>query len=85
MQYPRIIYHLTDGTKKSEQGGYTYQQCNSQEELNLLLDDGWRLTPDELVEVAVAEDAEVYETDTPGTAPKPKKVAKKAVKKAAKK
>ena len=51
--WPRIVYHLTDGTKKSEKGitpKYTYDICATSDRFKLLEKKGWTLTPDELYE-----------------------------------
>ena len=54
MDWPRIIYHLTDGNKKAEKGtgNYTYQPCENEMEFKKLEKDEWRLTIDELYETS---------------------------------
>jgi beta-galactosidase beta subunit len=61
LTWPRIIYHLTDGGKKSEKGTtpeYTYASCNSEKEFELLSNQGWVISLNELFKPAVIEKAE---------------------------
>lgn len=48
MNWPRIIYHATDGKTKSDDGKYTYERCESQAEFNELVELGWVLTPGDI-------------------------------------
>jgi hypothetical protein len=47
MDWPRIVYHKTDGMNKLE-NGITYKRCESQEEFDKLEKSGWRITPNEV-------------------------------------
>lgn len=47
MEWPRIIYHRTDGKTKAADG-YTYNRCESQAEFDGLVNVGWVLTPENL-------------------------------------
>lgn len=51
LQWPRVVYHKTNGTRRAEKGTgtYTYQSCGSLEEFKAL-GPGWKLTPEELNE-----------------------------------
>jgi len=46
MDWPRIIYHSTDGVKTPY--GYTYRKCDNQTEFDKFFKNGWRLTIEEL-------------------------------------
>lgn len=48
MNWPRIIYHATDGKTRADDGKYTYQRCESQAEFDMLVGFGWVLTPDNI-------------------------------------
>jgi hypothetical protein len=46
LEWPRIIYHESDGIK-SDGHDYTYKRCESLEEFAKLIDQGWELYPPE--------------------------------------
>jgi len=47
--WPRIIYHPSEGTHKSEKGispAYTYDICETEEKFKKMVERGWSLLPD---------------------------------------